>query len=39
MNIGICSCVVGCNGGPCKHQAAIILKYNVSINDMRLIYS
>ena len=25
MNIGICSCVVGCKGGSCEHQAAIII--------------
>jgi hypothetical protein len=25
MNIGACSCYVGCTGGPCKHQSAVAL--------------
>jgi hypothetical protein len=27
MTDGFCSCYVGCNGGPCKHQFAVMRKF------------
>jgi hypothetical protein len=28
--IGICSCPVGVNGAPCKHQGAVSVKFHIS---------
>lgn len=27
--IGMCTCYVGLNGGPCKHQAAVVKRFNI----------
>lgn len=29
MSVGLCTCKVGCTGGPCKHQAGIVRRYNL----------
>lgn len=28
VKIGLCSCYVGFNGAPCKHQSAVIQQFN-----------
>ena len=28
--IGICSCLVGINGAPCKHQGAVSAKFHIT---------
>ena len=46
-DIGVCSCLVGMSGAPCKHQGAVLVKYHISIfnfipsltPDDRMIYS
>ena len=29
--IGVCSCVAGMSGAPCKHQGAVAMKYHIAI--------
>ena len=29
MSVGLCTCKVGCTGGPCKHQASIVQQFGL----------
>ncbi|GES84202.1 hypothetical protein GLOIN_2v1883854 [Rhizophagus clarus] len=29
--IGVCTCLVGMNGAPCKHQGAVVMKFHISM--------